>query len=235
MIHARLAIAALLAGTLLANAVSAQTSPGRRGLTSQPATAPAASRPATTTRAAAKPAVDRSAPDKTWSALCASVKAGDLAAFRACCYNKNEISTLFMDAYSDTIVTSFQLAAAVAKLGAEGQTLSKNLESSYTDLVKSGENRTAQITGDSARWIRTVAASNVTAQETMIFKKVGNDWLLDTEQSYNLTSADGRKAAEDFIASAAPTLQTLKAVIADIQSRKITTVQQMRDRMAKGH
>ena len=176
--------------------------------------------------------MDRSAPDKTWAALCAAVKAGDLAAFRACCYNKNEVSTLFMEAYSDTVVTTFQLAGVVGKLGAEGQTLGKNLESTYMDIVKSGENRQAVITGDSARWIRTVAASNVTAQETMYFKKVGGDWLLDTDQSYNLNSADGRKAAEDFIASASPTLKALKAVIVDIEAKKITTVQQMRERMA---
>jgi len=210
----------LLAGMLFAQGARAQTSA-------------AAPRPELTTRpAATKAAVDRSAPDKTWAALCAAVKAGDLAAFRACCYNKNEISTLFMDAYSDTIVTSFQLAAAVAMLGPDGRTMSNNLEAAYTDLVKSGENRQARISGDAAQWVRTVAASNITAQETMFFKKVGGDWLLDTEQSYNLNSAEGRKAAEDFIASAGPTLKTLKAVHADIESKKITTMQQMRERMA---
>jgi hypothetical protein len=225
MNNARRATMPLLAAIIVAQSTLAQTppTPPRPALPAAPAS-----------RAATTPAVDRSAPDKTWSALCASVKAGDLPAFRACCYNKNEVSSLFMDAYSDTIVTSFQLAAAVAQLGAEGQTLSKTLESNYTDLVKSGENRVAQITGDSARWSRTVASGNVTAQEAMFFKKVGPDWLLDTEQSYNLASAEGRKTAEDFIASAGPTLKALKTVIADIQSKKITTVQQMRDRLAKG-
>ena len=220
MIHARLWAMCFLGGMVLTQAAFAQTAPTppRLGLPGIPL--------------ATKPAVDRSAPDKTWAALCAAVKAGDLAGFRACCYNKNEVSRLFLEAYSDSVVTTFQLAHAAANLGAEGGALSRNLEASYTDLVKSGENRTALLAGDSIKWVKTVTTKEVVAEEAMYFRKVGQEWLLDIEQTYSLNTAEGRKTAEDFVASAGPTLKTLKGVIADIQAKRITTVQQMRARMA---
>ena len=130
-----------------------------------------------------------------------AVKSGDLLAFRACCYNKNEVSRVFMDAYSDTVVTSFQLAAAVAQLGDEGKAISKSLESTYTDLLKSGQNRTLVIKAGNATWTQTVAtAKGASAEQVLYFKEVGTDWLLDTEMSYNLNTAEGRKSAEAFIA-----------------------------------
>jgi hypothetical protein len=231
----RPAMISCLATILLAQTTFAQTrpTPPRIGLT-PPATATAPSPPqlGLPGTPATKPAVDRSAPDKTWAALCAAVKAGDLAAFRACCYNKNEISTLFMDAFSDTLVTTFQLAAAMAPLGADGQAMAKDLQSTYDDLVKTGQNRKAVINGDSAKWVQTVASEKLVAEQVMYFKKVGKEWLLDTEMSYNLNAADGRKAAEDFIAGSAPTLKALKSVIADIKAKRITTVAQVRARLS---
>jgi hypothetical protein len=229
MIQVRLAAVCVLGGMMLAQGAIGQTAaPPRMGLAPQSAataTAPRLGLPGT-------PVVDRSSPDKTWAALCAAVKAGDLKAFRACCYNKNEVSTLFMNAYSDSVVTTFQLAHAAANLGTEGVALSKNLESSYTDLVKSGQDRKALLAGDSIKWVKTVTTKEVVAEEAMYFKKTGPEWLLDTEQTYNLNTAEGRKVAEDFVTSSGPTLKTLKAVIDDIQAKKITTVQQMRTRMA---
>jgi len=226
MKRSTLAVACILVGAV---AAFAQTAP-RSGTTS-PATTTAPRLGTTTTTS--KAAVDRSTPAKTWAALCAAVKAGDLAGFRASCYNKNEISKLFMDAYSDTLISSFQLATAVAKLGAEGQTLSKSLQSSaYDDLVKSGQNRTTKIDGDSAQWIQSVTSTQISAQQTMYFKKVGNDWLLDTEKSYGLDTSDSRKGAEEFIKDSDATLKQLHGVITDIDAKKITTVQQMKDRMS---
>src|SRR3569832_2693323 len=99
MKRATLAVACVLRG---AAAVFAQTP--RLGTTS-PATTTAPRLSSTTT---SKPVVDRSTPAKTWAALCAAVKGGDLEGFRASCYNKNEISKLFMDAYSDTLISSFK-------------------------------------------------------------------------------------------------------------------------------
>jgi hypothetical protein len=188
----------------------------------------------TTTRStpSTKPAVDRSSPEKTWTALCNSVKAGDLAAFRACYYNKNEVCTLFMNTYSDLVVTSFQLATAMAPMGADGTDMVKALTSAYSDMIKSGQNRKTIITGDTAKWTKTVRDEKGVTEETMHFKKVGNDWLVDTEQLLNLDTAKGRQAAEEFIATSAPTLKALKAVLADIQAKKITTVAQVRARLS---
>jgi hypothetical protein len=189
-------------------------------------------RPATKPATATKSAIDRSSPEKTWTALCNSVKAGDLAAFRACYYNKNEICSLFMNSYSDTVITSFQLANAVTPMGADGIAMAKTLQAEYNDMVKSGQNRKTTITGDTAKWVQTLTSEKVVAEQTMYFKKVGNDWLIDTEQSLNLNTAEGRKGAEDFIASAEPTVKALKTVIADIQAKRITTVAQVRARMS---
>jgi hypothetical protein len=191
------------------------------------------SRPATTrSTTATKPAIDRSSPEKTWTALCNSVKAGDVGAFRACYYNKNEVCTLFMNAYSDLVVTSFQLATAMAPMGADGQAMANDLQSAYTDMVKTGQNRKTTITGDTAKWTRTHGNERLSAEEFMLFKKVGTDWLVDTEQSLNLDTAEGRKSAEDFVTSSAPTLKALKSVLADIRAKKITTVAQVKARLA---
>jgi len=225
MMRWSLAIATLLTGAALP---PAQTAP-RLGL-NPPATTTAPRLGLATSTS--KPAVDRSTPDKTWAALCAAVKAGDLESFRAGCYNKNEIAKLFMDAYSDTLITTFQLATAAAKLGADGQALSKTLQSTYDDMVKSGQNRTTRISGDSAEWVQSIVSGKAVAEDKMFFKKVGNQWLLDTEQSYNLYAADGRKNAEAFIKESEGTLKQLKSVIADINAQKITTVAQIKARMA---
>jgi hypothetical protein len=204
---------------------------GTRSATTRATTRPATttSKPASTT---AKPAIDRTSPEKTWAELCLAAKAGNLTAFRACCYNKNEISKLFMDAYSDTVVTTFQLGAAVAPLGAEGQAMARDLQSAYDELVATALNRKVITDGDTARWVRTATSQKLVAEQVMYFKKVGNEWLLDTENSYDLASATGRKDAEDFIKSSEPTLKALKTIIADIKTKKITSVAQIRARLA---
>lgn len=181
-------------------------------------------------------AVDRSAPDQTWAALCAAAKAGDLAGFRACCHSDGELAKLFMEAYSDSVVTSFQLANAVAQLGEEGKDMNKSLESTYAELVATGQNRKTIVKGDTAQWVQTVAAGRgagggAVAERSMYFRLVGKEWLLDTDQSYALNTSDGRKDAEAFIKDAGPAMKLLKGVVADIKAKKITTVQQMRERM----
>lgn len=181
---------------------------------------------------ASNPADDHSAPEKTWAAMCAAIKAGNLQAFRACCYNHNEISRSFMDAYSDTLVTAFQLATGTEKLGDEGKTLSKSLQSTYQEMQHAGENRRTEIDGDEASWIQTEKLQNVTTQKVIYFRKKDGQWLMDTNRSYALDTAEGRKAAEDFIASSAPQLKLLKSVVADMQSGKITTVDALRQRLA---
>jgi hypothetical protein len=205
---------------------------GTRSATTRAATrsATTTSKPASTT--AAKPAIDRSSPEKTWTELCLAAKAGNLTAFRACCYNKNEISKLFMDAYSDTVVTTFQLGAAVAALGAEGEALKKDLQSACDELDATAKSRKLVTDGDTAKWVRTASSQKLVAEQVMYFKKVGSEWLLDTENSYDLASATGRKDAEDFIKSSEPTLKALKTIITDIKTKKITTVAQIRARLA---
>ncbi len=182
-------------------------------------------------RPATQPAPDHSAPEKTWDSMCAAIKAGDLTAFRAGCFNRNEMATVFMDAYSDSVITTFQLAAAVAKLGEDGKQLSLKLESTYNDLKKVGDHRKLQIDGDKALWID-IQPGDTAADKIMFFRKVEGEWLLDTERSYALDTADGRKAAEAFMATSIPQLKLLKGVIVDIDAQKITTLEQMRDRLA---
>src|SRR5262249_4818029 len=112
--------------TFLSTTLAAATRPAAG---SRPTTG---SRPATT-RAATQP--DRSSPEKSWTAVLASLRANDLPAFRACFHNTNELSTLFLNAYSDFTLATFQLADAVALLGEEGKAMSDKLQSAYTDLV----------------------------------------------------------------------------------------------------
>jgi hypothetical protein len=177
------------------------------------------------TRPATRP--DLSTPEKTWAAVCVALKAGDVAGFRGCFYNTNEISRVFMAAYSDMTVTTFQLAGATAKLGPDGRALSKKLEGVYDELVASGRGRTTTIAGETAQWSRTTAGT----KEVMYFRQVNGRWLIDTEQSYSLDSAEGRKAAEDLVASAEKQLPVLKGIIADVAAGKITTLEEVRKRM----
>jgi hypothetical protein len=184
------------------------------------------------TQPATKPAADHSAPDKTWAAMCAAVRAGDRQAFRDCCYNHNEISSLFIDAYCDTIVTTYQLAQATAGLGDEGKKLSADFQTTYNDLVKIGENRKVDADEETAVWIPADPAVKVVGQRVLYFKRVNGEWLLDTNRSYSLDSADGRKVAEGFLASTGPQLKLLKAIVAELQAGKITSVQQLRERLS---
>jgi hypothetical protein len=190
-----------------------------------PTTTPAAKEPAT------QPAVDHGSPDKTWSSICAAVRAGDHEAFRACCYNHNEISQLFIDAYGDTIMTFYQLGQASAELGDEGKKMGTEFEKAYTDLVKIGENRKVDADEETALWIQVNPAAREASPHVLYFRRVNGQWLLDTNRSYSLDSADGRKIAEGFLADTGPRLKLLKAVIADLHARKITTIDQLRDRL----
>ena len=194
-----------------------------------PATAPATF-PAT--QAASRPAVDRSTPEKTWSAICTALKAGDLESFRAGFYNRNELSKMFMEAYSDATVTTFDLAGAIERLGKEGQQMRQNFASVYTDLLKTGEDHRAETVGEFIRWTREAKTDKGPSQEIIFFKQIKGQWLIDTVETYGLESDAGREGAEKLIGTLPKVTANLKQIANDIRSGKITTVEQMRKRLA---
>jgi hypothetical protein len=184
-------------------------------------------------RAAAAP--DYSSPEKTWAAVCAALKAEDLAGFRAGFHASSETSRLFLAAYSDMTVTTFRLASAI-ELVPNGKASSERLKGVYADLVKAGENRKTEITGlgqDEAKWSRTVKTATGERTEIMYFKKINNRWLIDVESSYALDTAEGRKAAEDFIDNAKKQLPRLKKVIEDIQANRVKSLDDLRQRLSE--
>jgi hypothetical protein len=186
-----------------------------------------------TAPAQTRPAPDFSTPEKTWASVCEAVRGEDLAGFRSCFHNATEISKLFMDAYSDTTVTTFSLAHATARLGEQGKQLGQRLESVYTDLVESGKGRVTKIDRENATWSRTVTdARGGKHVEVMYFRKVEGKWLIDTEQSYGLGGAEGRKSAEDFIAQSKQQLPALKGIVGDVREGTIQSVAELRTRMA---
>jgi hypothetical protein len=183
--------------------------------------------------AAEPPAPDYSSPEKTWAAVCAALKAEDLPAFRACFYSSSEMSRLFMASYADLTVTTFRLANAI-ELVPNGKAASEKLKAVYSDLVRSGENRKTEITGlaqDQARWSRTIKTDSGDRTEVMYFKKIDGKWLIDTESSYALDSAAGRKAAENFLENAKVQLPRLKKVIEDIQANRIKSLEELSRRL----
>jgi hypothetical protein len=185
-------------------------------------------------RAADAPA-DYSSPEKTWSTVCAALKNENLTAFRAGFHASSEISRLFLAAYSDMTVTTFRLANAI-ELVPGGKASSERLKGVYTDLVRSGENRRTEITGlaqDEAKWSRTVKTDHGDRVEVMYFKKINGNWLIDTEASYTLDTADGRKAAEDFLANAKKELPRLKKIIEDIQANRVKSLEELRRRLSE--
>jgi len=209
---------------------------GRRGfllllLVSVAAVGSMAAAPASQPAAEAQGAADHSSPEKTWATLCAAVNRGDVNAFRACFSNRNEISTLFLEAFSDLTVTTFQLANATADLGEEGKAISARLATTYTDVVKNGEGRKTEISGEEASWTKTVHTATGDGENSIYFRHVHGEWLIDTAESYNLNSAAGRKAAEDMMEATGPQVKKFKEIIEAIKTKKITTVDQMRAKL----
>jgi hypothetical protein len=195
------------------------------------ATRPAATRPAT--RAATQPNPQHATPEKTWASICDALKEGDLDRFRAGFYNSSEVSRLFMETYSDVTVATFDLARATAMLGEKGKHMGARFESVYTELVQSGENRKAEVTGDRAKWVHTVKPPKGTPDDVIYFKKVKGEWLIDTVETYELDTDAGRQAAEKMLESVPPMTTLLKSVAADIRTGKIKTVEQMQQRLGK--
>jgi hypothetical protein len=181
---------------------------------------------------ASRPAADHSTPEKTWAGVCAALKTGDLESFRGGFYNRNEIAKMFMDAYSDATVTTFDLAGAIERLGKDGQQMRRNFATVYTDLVKTGENHKSETVGELIRWTREEKTDKGTSQEIIFFKQVKNQWLIDTVETYGLDTDAGREGAEKLIVSLPKITATLKQVAADIRSGKITTVDEVRKRLA---
>jgi hypothetical protein len=173
---------------------------------------------------------DRSSPEKTWAALCAALKAGDLEAFRANFHSKTEQARVFVETFSDLSITTFALSKDVALLGDQGKELAKTFEKTHTDLVKNGENRTAEIKGDIAKWSRPKKAGQ--PDDAMQFKLINGEWLLDTVNSYALETDEGRESAQQLIDSAPKITAAIKAIGQDIRNKKITTIDQMRKRLA---
>jgi len=63
------------------------------------------------------------------------------------------------------------------------------------------------------------------------FRKVKGKWLIDTEESYSLDTAEGKKAGESFVTTSTKTVTLFKKVIADIQAGKITSLDELKARL----
>jgi hypothetical protein len=98
--------------------------------------------------------------------------------------------------------------------------------------VKTGDDHKSEVTGETARWIREDKTAKGTSQIVIYFKQVKGQWLIDTVQTYGLDSDAGRESAEKLLESLPKVTVALKQIAADIRSGKITTVEQMRKRLA---
>jgi len=134
-------------------------------------------------------------------------------------------------------ILALSLARATALLGDPGKQMGKKFEAVYTDLVKGGENRKAENDGgasDKIRWVHAAKPAKGEPDDVVYFKRVKGEWLIDTVETYELNTDSGRDAAEKLIDSVPKVTALLKQVSADIRAKKITTVEQMRQRLAAG-
>jgi hypothetical protein len=180
---------------MLAVAMVVTSAAGLRAVT--PESAPA-SAPATTPVATVRPAPDFSEPQKTMLTLAWATKAGDITAVRAC-YLVNEAAKESMDSVFAFTDASMKLRQAVReKFGEKAEAIFRSdgvMEDPDKLAVLLRDAKVSNYAPDKVyiQLENKAAASTLTPQPILYFRRVGNEWKVDAAALFHLDRPDSAK------------------------------------------